>query len=102
MRGWVSKLLGLVTVLVAIGFVALAGVGGWLYWNRVELRGEQAARAELAPLAADQVPKVFAYDYQTSNAASPTPTRCSRPSTGGSSRTAPSWRPFHPRGRTLL
>ena len=65
MRGWVSKLLGLVMVLAAIGFVALAGVGGWLYWNRVELRGEQAARAELAPLAADQIPKVFAYDYQT-------------------------------------
>ena len=65
MRGWVSKLLGLVMVLAAIGFVALAGVGGWLYWNRVELRGEQAARAVLVPLAADQIPKVFAYDYQT-------------------------------------
>ena len=65
MRGWVSKLHGLVTVLAAVGFVALAGVGGWLYWNRVQLRGEQAARAELAPLAANQIPKVFAYDYQT-------------------------------------
>ena len=42
MRGWVSKLLGLVAVLVATGFVALAGVGGWLYWNRVELRTEEA------------------------------------------------------------
>ncbi|MET0757615.1 MAG: mammalian cell entry protein [Mycobacterium sp.] len=65
MRGWVSKLQGFVTVLAAVGFVALAGVGGWLYWNRVQLRSEQAARAELAPLAAGQIPKVFAYDYQT-------------------------------------
>ena len=65
MRGWVSRLLGLVAVLVAIGFVALAGVGGWLYWNRVELRTEEATRAELAPLAAKQIPEVFGYDYQT-------------------------------------
>ena len=65
MRGWVSKLLGLVAILVAIAFVGLAGVGGWLYWNRVELRGEQTARAELAPLAAEQIPQVFGYDYQT-------------------------------------
>jgi Mce-associated membrane protein len=59
------KLVGAVTVLLALGFVALAGVGGWLYWNRVELRGEQTARAELAPLAAKQIPQVFGYDYQT-------------------------------------
>ena len=65
MRGWVSRLLGLVAVLVATGFVALAGVGGWLYWNRVELRTEEATRAELAPLAAKQIPGVFGYDYQT-------------------------------------
>ncbi len=65
MRGWVSKLLGLVAVLVAIGFVGLAGVGGWLYWNRVELRTEQSTRDELAPLAAKQIPEVFGYDYQT-------------------------------------
>ena len=65
MRGWPGKLTGMLTVLFAAAFVALAGVGGWLYWNRVELRGEQAARAELAPLAAEQIPKVFGYDYQT-------------------------------------
>jgi Mce-associated membrane protein len=61
----VAKLLGTVTILLAMGFVALAGVGGWLYWNRVELRGEQATREALAPLAAQQIPKVFGYDYQT-------------------------------------
>jgi Mce-associated membrane protein len=61
----VAKLLGTVTILLAMGFVALAGVGGWLYWNRVELRGEQATRDELTPLAAKQIPQVFGYDYQT-------------------------------------
>jgi Mce-associated membrane protein len=65
MRGWATKLVALVAVLVAIGFVGLAGVGGWLYWNRVELRSEQATRAELAPLVAKQIPEVFGYDYQT-------------------------------------
>jgi Mce-associated membrane protein len=65
MRGWATKLVTLVAVLIAIGFVGLAGVGGWLYWNRTELRSEQATRAELAPLAATQIPEVFGYDYQT-------------------------------------
>jgi Mce-associated membrane protein len=65
MRGWAAKLLGTVTILLAMAFAAVAGVGGWLYWDRTELRGEQAARDELAPLAAQQIPKVFGYDYQT-------------------------------------
>jgi Mce-associated membrane protein len=65
MRRWATKLVALVAVLIAIGFVGLAGVGGWLYWNRTELRSEQATRAELAPLAAKQIPEVFGYDYQT-------------------------------------
>lgn len=51
--------------LLAAAFVSLAGVGGWLYWNQVEQRGEQAARADLAPLAQKQIPVVFDYDYQT-------------------------------------
>jgi Mce-associated membrane protein len=63
MRG--SKLVGALTVLLAMGLVALSGMGGWLYWNRVEIRGEQATRAELTPLAAKQIPQVFGYDYQT-------------------------------------
>ncbi|MGH3676901.1 MAG: mammalian cell entry protein [Mycobacterium sp.] len=65
MRGWVARLVAVVAVLVAAVFVGLAAVGGWLYWNRVEIRGEQAARAEVAPLAAKQIPEVFGYDYQT-------------------------------------
>ena len=31
----------------------------------MELRTEEATRAELAPLAAKQIPGVFGYDYQT-------------------------------------
>lgn len=61
MRWLVTGLTGL----LAAAFVALAGVGGWLYWNRVELHAEQAARAELAPIAKQQIPSVFTYDYQT-------------------------------------
>lgn len=65
MRRWASRLAGLAVALLAVVFVAMAGAGGWLYWNRVELRGEQATRAELAPLAAEQIQEVFGYDYQT-------------------------------------
>ncbi|HZQ32279.1 MAG TPA: mammalian cell entry protein [Mycobacterium sp.] len=64
-----TKLLARVTaalaILLAAAFVALAGGGGWLYWNRVELRAEQATRDELGSLAQKQIPKVFGYDYQT-------------------------------------
>jgi Mce-associated membrane protein len=60
-----AKLVGALSILLALGFVALAGVGGWFYWSRVESQGEQATRADLVPLAKQQIPKVFGYDYQT-------------------------------------
>jgi Mce-associated membrane protein len=53
-----------VSLLIAT-FVGLAAAGGWFYWDRVETRGEQAARATLPALAKDQIPRVFAYDFQT-------------------------------------
>lgn len=62
---WRTRSVGALAALLAVAFVALAGFGGSLYWNRVEQRGEQLARAELGPLAAEQIPKVFGYDYQT-------------------------------------
>ena len=65
MRSWVARLLGTLTVLFAMAFVAVAGVGGGWYWNHVELRGEQSTRDDVAPLAAKQIPQVFGYDYQT-------------------------------------
>lgn len=61
MRWVVSGIAGL----VAVAFVSLAAVGGGLYWQRVETRGEQAARSELGPLAQKQIPIVFTYDYKT-------------------------------------
>ena len=61
MRWLITGLVGL----LAAAFVAFAGLGGWLYWDRVELIGEQQARAELGPLARKQVPAIFGYDYQT-------------------------------------
>ena len=61
MRWLVSGIAGLMTA----AFVGLAAVGGSLYWQRVETRGEQAARDELGPLAQKQIPTVFTYDYKT-------------------------------------
>jgi Mce-associated membrane protein len=54
-----------VVSLLTTTFIGLAVAGGWLYWQRVETRGEQAARAALPPLASKEIPEVFAYDYQT-------------------------------------
>jgi Mce-associated membrane protein len=54
-----------IVALLSAAFVGLAAVGGSLYWDRVEIRGEQAARDELGPLAQQQIPAVFNYDYKT-------------------------------------
>lgn len=61
MRWFVAAVVGLLT----IAFVGSAAAGGWFYWDRVQTRGEQSARAVLAPLAAKEIPEVFGYDYQT-------------------------------------
>ena len=58
-------LVGTIAGLMTAAFVGLAAVGGSLYWQRVETRGEQAARDELKPLAQKQIPAVFNYDYKT-------------------------------------
>jgi Mce-associated membrane protein len=58
-------LVGAIAGLMTAAFVGLAAVGGGLYWQRVETRGEQAARDELVPLAQKQIPAVFNYDYKT-------------------------------------
>lgn len=65
MRRRIGLLLGLVVALLAVAIVGLSGAAGGLYWNRVERRGAQAARAQLAPLAAEEIPKVLGYEYQT-------------------------------------
>ena len=59
---WLIAVAG--SVLIA-AFVGMSAAGGWLYWNRVEARGAESARAVLPQLAAKEIPQVFAYDYQT-------------------------------------
>jgi Mce-associated membrane protein len=51
--------------LLITAFIGLAAAGGWFYWDRVQTRGEQSARMVLPRLAAKEIPRVFAYDYQT-------------------------------------
>ncbi len=65
MRRWSARLAGCLVVLLALAFVALAGAAGALYWNSVEMRGEQETRETLSTLASEQIPAVFGYDYQT-------------------------------------
>jgi Mce-associated membrane protein len=75
-KGLAAKLIGALIVLLALVFVGLAAVGGTLFWNHEVQAAEQQARIELGPcidghtppgcdLAAQQIPKVFGYDYQT-------------------------------------
>jgi Mce-associated membrane protein len=65
MGRWSTRLAASVAVLFAVALVALGGLGGYLYWNRIEIRAEQQARDELPPLAAQQIPMVLGFDYQT-------------------------------------
>ena len=60
-----ARLVVVMGAVMALGFIALAGVGGALYWNRVERVGEQQARSELPQLAAQQIPVILGFDYQT-------------------------------------
>ncbi|ORV11287.1 mammalian cell entry protein [Mycobacterium celatum] len=58
-------LIAAVVTLLTAAFVGLAAAGGWIYWDRVQTRGEQSARAVLPKLASKEIPQVFGYDYQT-------------------------------------
>ncbi len=51
--------------LLTTAFVGLSALGGWFYWDRVETRGEEAARAALPSLATKDIPRVLGYDFQT-------------------------------------
>ena len=61
-RRWLADLAG---GLLVAAFVGSSAATGWFYWDRVQTRGEEAARAILPKLAAREIPQVFAYDYQT-------------------------------------
>ena len=65
MGRWKSRSIAAVGAILAVAFIALAGLGGTLYWNRVERVGEQQARTELPQLAAQQIPIILGFDYQT-------------------------------------
>lgn len=62
---WRRRLFAVAAYLGVAVFVGLSAVGGWVYWHRVQTRGEESARAVLPGLAAKEIPEVFAYDYQT-------------------------------------
>ena len=60
-----ARLLVLLGIVLAVGTVALSGVGGALYWNRVEATGAEQAREELPRLATEQIPVILGFDFQT-------------------------------------
>lgn len=62
---WLRRLAVVTGYAMVAAFIGLSAAAGWLYWDRVQTRGEQAARAVLPGLAAKEIPEVFAYDYQT-------------------------------------
>ena len=61
-RRWLMVVAGYLSIALVVG---LSGAAGWFYWERVQTRGEAAARAVLPGLAREEIPEVFAYDYQT-------------------------------------
>jgi Mce-associated membrane protein len=65
MGRWTTRLAAALGILFAVALVALGGIGGYLYWNRIEIRAEQQASQELPPLAAQQIPLILGFDYQT-------------------------------------
>jgi Mce-associated membrane protein len=62
---WRRWLIAVAVYLCVAVYVGLGAAAGWIYWDRVQTSGEAAARALLPHQAADDIPKVFAYDYQT-------------------------------------
>ncbi|HLR98923.1 MAG TPA: mammalian cell entry protein [Mycolicibacillus parakoreensis] len=62
---WVRRALTAAALVLAAVFVGLGAVGGAWYWNDASLRAAQQTRAQLAPMAAEAVPQIFGFDYQT-------------------------------------
>lgn len=89
---WLRRLAAVAGVLLVAAFVGLSAAAGWFYWDRVQTRGEQAARAVLPQLAAKEIPEVFAYDYQTVERSLSDAYPLLTPTTGRSSARAPTRR----------
>jgi Mce-associated membrane protein len=62
---WRRRLVAVTGYLLVAVFVGLSAVGGWFYWDRVQTRGEESARAVLQRQVVGDIPRVFGYDYQT-------------------------------------
>lgn len=60
-----ARLVVVVGIVLAAGFIALGGIGGSLYWDRVERVGEEQTRSELPQKAAQEIPIILGFDYQT-------------------------------------
>ena len=69
-------LIAAVVSLLTTTFVGLAAAGGWFYWDRVETRGEQAARAALPALAKDRYPRCSPTTTRPSSAVFPRHIHC--------------------------
>lgn len=65
MSGFAGRLTTVVVVVAAVAVVALGGVGGYLFWKRVEDTSARQTSETLPGLAATQIPLIFGYDYQT-------------------------------------
>ena len=61
-RRWLLAVAGPLAVAIIVG---LSAAGGWFFWERVQIQGEQSARADLPKLAAREISEIFGYDYQT-------------------------------------
>jgi Mce-associated membrane protein len=76
MSKWTSRFVVFACITFAAAIVGLGGVGGYLFWNHESAQASAATRALLGPctgelqppncgLAAQQIPLVFGFDYQT-------------------------------------
>lgn len=65
MGRWARRSVTALVVVLAAVLIGLSGWAGSLYWLRSSTTAAQETRAQLEQLAAEQVPMVFGYDYQT-------------------------------------
>ena len=65
MGRWTTRLIVLVGAVLAVGVVALGGLGGYLYWTNSTEKTEAQVRNELPSLAIQQIPVILGFDYQT-------------------------------------
>lgn len=64
--GRISRALVTGTVLAVIaGIIGIGALIGWQYWNRAQTTASENTRSVLAPLAAEQIPKIFGFEYKS-------------------------------------